>query len=94
MAINYVFFALEHRHAWGALGGLWHRFWAHYLEGSNDPGLLGVVAPWLAWRGLVVCSPAFYPSLPPSARDCMLRLVERALAAERFHPAFADEVMS
>ena len=94
MAINYLFFAVDHPRAWGALGPLWHRFWRHYLEGSSDDALLGVVAPWLAWRGLVVCSPAFYPSLLPSARDRMLTLVERALAAERFDPALADEVMS
>ena len=95
MAVNYVFFALDHEGAWaGALRELWHRFWRHYLDGSGDRELLAVAAPWLAWRGLVVCSPAFYPSLAASARDRMLRLVERALAADRFDPAFADEVMS
>ncbi len=93
LAINYVFFALDHEGAWGdALGPLWHRFWRTYLDGSGDADLPTVAAPYLAWRGLVVCSPAFYPSLLPDARDRILRLVERALAAERFDPAFADEV--
>lgn len=94
LAINYVFFAVEAPDAWrGALSELWHRFWRVYLDGSGDDGLLGVVAPFLAWRGLVVCSPVFYPSLDATARDRVLRLVERALAADRFDPAFADEVM-
>jgi len=94
MAVNYVFFALDHEGAWsGGLGALWHRFWNRYLEGSGDEQLLSVAAPWLAWRGLVVCSPAFYPSLAASARDRMLTLVERALDAERFDPALAETVM-
>ncbi|HEX9104507.1 MAG TPA: aminoglycoside phosphotransferase family protein [Polyangia bacterium] len=94
MAVNYVFFALDHEGAWaGGLGELWHRFWRGYLDGSGDAGLLAVAAPFFAWRGLVVCSPAFYPSLAASARDRMLTLVERALDAERFDPALADEVM-
>lgn len=93
MAINYVFFALDHDGAWAdALGRLWHRFWRTYLDGSRDEGVLSVVAPYLAWRGLVVCNPLFYPSLAPAARDRVLRLVERALDAEQFDPAFADEV--
>ena len=94
MAVNYVFFALDHEGAWaGGLAALWHRFWSRYLEGSGDDALLAVAAPWLAWRGLVVCSPAFYPSLAPSARERMLTLVERALDAERFDPALAEAVM-
>jgi hypothetical protein len=94
MAINYFFFALDHDDAWeGGLGQLWHTFWRTYLDGSGDRELLTVAPPFLAWRGLVVASPAFYPALAPSARDRVLALVERALAAERFDPAFADEVL-
>ncbi|MGZ3425727.1 MAG: phosphotransferase family protein [Polyangia bacterium] len=93
LAINYLFFALDHEGAWqGGLGHLWHHFWRTYLDGSGDGELLDVVAPFLAWRALVVCSPAFYPSLAADARDRMLRLAEHALASDRFDPAFADEV--
>ena len=93
MAINYLFFALDHEGAWEhGLRTLWHHFWRTYLDASGDEQLLGAAAPYLAWRGLVVCSPTFYPSLAPDARDRMLRLVERALASDRFDPAWADEV--
>jgi phosphotransferase family enzyme len=93
MAINYLFFALDHDGTWrGGLGQLWHHFWRTYLEGSGDQQLLSVAAPFIAWRGLVVCSPAFYPSLAADARDRMFRLVERTLAAAQFEPTFADEV--
>jgi len=94
MAINYFFFALDHEGAWeGGLGHLWHTFWRTYLEGSSDRELLSVAAPFFAWRGLVVASPAFYPALPAGARDRILRLVSRALEADHFDPRFADEVL-
>lgn len=95
MAVNYVFFAAEHPGSWGsAFRGLWHRFWSAYLEASADTELLEVCAPFLAWRGLVVSNPLWYPHVLPEARDRVLSLIERALAAERFEPAFADEVLA
>ena len=49
-----------------------------------------MAAPFLAWRGLVVCNPAWYPHVSPEARDRVLSFVERALASERFDPASAE----
>jgi hypothetical protein len=93
MAINYVFFAVERPRAWPrGLGRLWHRFWRSYLDGSGDHELCEVAAPFLAWRGIVVANPRFYPRLPGAARDRLLRFVERALDARRFDPAWADEL--
>src|SRR5262249_3545255 len=95
LAINFVFFALDHEGAWTrTLGRLWRRFFAVYLDDSGDRALLDVIAPFLAWRGLVVACPAFYPQLPGAARDRLLALVERALEAPRFDPAWADAVMA
>jgi hypothetical protein len=91
LAVNFPFFALEHRGSWRAgLGVLWRRFFDVYLGESRDDALLGVVAPFFAWRALVVCSPAFYPHLPGPDRDRLLGLAERGLVAERFDPAWAD----
>jgi hypothetical protein len=93
MAINYVFFAIEHPRSWpDALGLLWRRFWEVYLDESRDSALLGVCAPFLAWRGLVVANPVWYPAVEPAARDRMLSLIERTLAAERFDPGFAEDL--
>lgn len=93
MAINFVFFAIDHPQAWNAgLGVLWRRFWEAYLSESGDKGLLEVCPPWLAWRCLVVCSPRFYPDLSLTARDKILGLAERALDARRFDPAWAEEL--
>ncbi len=92
MAVNFVFFAADRPGSWAlGLGPLWRRFWEVYLRDSGDRGLLEVVAPWLAWRCLVVCSPRFYPGLPASARDALLLLAEHALDAPRFDPLWAEE---
>ena len=95
MAINYVFFAVEHASAWtGALGTLWRRFWDVYLGESGDAELLDVCAPFLAWRGLVVANPVWYPGISEGARDRVLCLIERTLDAERFDPGFAEALLS
>ncbi|MBK8995158.1 MAG: aminoglycoside phosphotransferase family protein [Myxococcales bacterium] len=95
LAVNYVFFAVEHPGSWsGAFRALWHRFWEVYLRESGDAEMLEVCAPFLAWRGLVVANPLWYPNVEADARDRVFRLIERGLGAERFDPAFADEVLS
>lgn len=96
LALNYVFFAFDapgrDGGAWAALRELWHQLWREYLEQSRDEGLLDVVAPFLAWRGLVLACPRWYPALGEGSRDRLLGFVERALAADRFDPAWADEI--
>ena len=43
MAINYLFFALDHDGAWtGALRALWQHFWRSYLDVSGDDELMAV----------------------------------------------------
>ena len=93
MALNYVFFALDRPRSWAlGLGPLWRRFWSRYLHERPDPALLAVAPPYLAWRGLVMASPAFYPGLPAASRDALLGLVERALEVGRFDPAAAESL--
>lgn len=91
MAINYPFFALGHPGAWSAaFGPLWRAFWRGYLAATRDDGVLEVVAPLFAWRGLVLASPDWYPELAAEDRDRILSFVEHVLAAERFSPEMAD----
>ena len=93
LAVNYVFFAIDHPDAWsGGLGPLWRRFWSRYLDRSGDSGLLEVAAPYLAWRCLVVACPRFYPDLTADGRDRLLTLAERALQAQRFEATMAEEL--
>jgi hypothetical protein len=94
MAINFPFFALARPAAWRGLGALWRRFFAAYLDGSGDGDLLSVIAPFLAWRGLVVVNPRFYPSVAGPDRERMLGFIERTLDAPRFDPALADALFT
>jgi hypothetical protein len=92
MAINYAFFSLGHPGSWrGALRALWRGFWEGYLSRTGDDALLEVAAPFLAWRGLVLASPTWYPELRAEDRDRLLGFVERTLEAVRFSPQLADE---
>ena len=87
LTINYVFFAADQPAGWPQFSRLWHTFWHSYLEGSKDDGLLEVIAPFLAWRGLVVANPKFYPELSAAGRSRILGLVERVLSAPRLELA-------
>jgi aminoglycoside phosphotransferase (APT) family kinase protein len=95
LAINFVFFALDAPGAWHrGLGALWHRLWSRYLIATDDPQLLEVAAPWLAWRALVIANPRWYPNLSATGRDRLLTWVEHALDAARLDPRTADEVLA
>jgi len=92
MAINFGFFALAHPGAWrDALQGFFHGFWSRYVLRSGDDGVYDVAAPFLAWRGLVLANPKWYPALGTEQRDRILGFVEKVLESERFSPAIADE---
>ena len=93
MAVNYLFFALENRPAWRtAFQLLWRRFWIEYLERSRDRELLDVVAPFLAWRCLVLANPVWYPNVTGGARSRLLDFVEQTLQKQRFDPNLADAI--
>jgi hypothetical protein len=91
MALNFPFFALERPDTWKeAFSVLWGRFWERYRGLSGDTGLLDVAPPFLAWRGLVLASPLWYPELSDEARGRLLTFVETVLATERFSPTLAE----
>jgi len=95
MAVNFLFFALDNPQSWqSAFQPLWRRFWAGYLEQSRDTELLQVVAPFLAWRCLVLANPVWYPHLPASARASLLNFVTRALRAPAFDPESAQKLFA
>ena len=85
MTINYIFFSLQ---KYGSLTGpfeqLFRLFWRRYLELTNDEEMLSVVQPFYAWRGLVVASPIWYPSLTPSVRRKLLCFVDKVLNVDTF----------
>lgn len=88
LTANYLFFSLQ-RHGClkGGLGELFQRFWGRYLEGSGDRELFEVVAPFFAFRGLVMASPVWYPALADDVRAKLLKFIIAVLKQDRFNPA-------
>jgi len=85
LALNYLFFSLQRSgRLEGAFEKLWRRFWERYLERSGDAGLLEVAAPFIAFRGLVMANPLWYPALDEKLRRRLLDFVLGVLAQERF----------
>ena len=91
LAINYLFFALEHPEAGCAFLELWQAFWRAYMDLTADEGLLESAPPYLAWRAMVLTNPLWYPKVRAEARERLLDLVEKGLEAGRFEPAWAED---
>jgi hypothetical protein len=92
LTLNYLFFSLQRT---GRLEGgfqeLFERFWRRYLEKSGDREILEVAAPFLAFRGLVMANPVWYPSLSDSVRGKLMAFIVGVLESEAFDPARANE---
>ena len=91
LTLNYLFFSLQRA---GRLEGgfetLWRKFWDAYLERSGDAALLEVIAPFFAFRALVMANPLWYPALAAEVRAKILRFALHALDEARFDPARAN----
>lgn len=95
LALNYLFFSLQRcGRLEGDLRALWLRFWERYLERSQDREILDVAAPFLAFRGLVMANPLWYPALKKDVREAMLRFVVNVLDEERFDAQRVDDYLS
>ena len=91
LALNYLFFALEHNHARYAFLELWKELWGSYLDMTADRGLLDAAPPFLTWRVLVLANPLWYPNVDAHVRERLIDLAERALESGRFDPIRAEE---
>lgn len=88
LTLNYFFFSLQRSgRLEGPFESLFGRFWKRYLEKSGDDELLRVVAPYFAFRGLVIASPVWYPTLSDAVRRAILSFVLTVLDCEYFDPA-------
>lgn len=87
MTINYLFFSLQRSATLeGDLGKMFALFWERYLERTGDGEIVDVIAPFYAWRGLVIASPVWYPTLPTAVRRTIFRFILNVLRSERFDP--------
>lgn len=85
LMINYLFFSLQREdRLTEPFLSLYQAFWEAYLANRPDPELLSVMAPWIAWRVLVLASPQWYPTIADSARRRLLNLAGNVLQAKKF----------
>jgi streptomycin 6-kinase len=91
LTMNYLFFSLQRS---GRLEGnlelLFRRFWDRYLHNSGDTEMLGVVAPFFAFRGLVMAHPVWYPDLTADVRHRLFNFVQAVLRTDVFNPNEAN----
>jgi Phosphotransferase enzyme family len=92
LSLNYVFSSLQRSgRVEGGLGELFQRFWRRYLEKSRDHEMVSVIAPFFAFRALVMASPVWYPSLSSSVRTAFLNFILAVLESDKFDPARVND---
>ncbi|HXY53763.1 MAG TPA: phosphotransferase, partial [Nitrospirota bacterium] len=95
LSINYLFSSLlRSGRLEGSFEQMFKRFWENYLAKTGDREMLEVVAPFYAWRGLVIASPVWYPGLTSGVRKTIFTFIRNVLAAERFDPADVNRYLT
>src|SRR5262249_41068863 len=91
LTMNYLFFSLQRSgRLEGNLESLFRRFWDRYLQKTRDTEMLRVVAPFFAFRGLVMAHPVWYPNLTTDVRHKLFNFVEAVLKIEVFNVSEAN----
>lgn len=85
LTINYIFFSINH---FGKLRGAYEEalrlFYKEYIRRTSDKELLKVVAPFYAFRGVVVANPVFYPDVSTENRQKIFNFVRMVLKDDYF----------
>ncbi|MHB8846051.1 MAG: phosphotransferase family protein [Nitrospirota bacterium] len=85
LTINYLFSSLlRSGRLEDPFESLFLAFWENYLTRSQDAEMREVIAPFYAWRGLVIGSPVWYPHLPAEVRRTLFTFIENVLSSDRF----------
>jgi streptomycin 6-kinase len=92
LTMNYLFFSLQRAgRLEGGLELLFRRFWDRYLKQSEDLEMLQVVAPFFAFRGLVMAHPVWYPNLTTDVRRKLFNFIQSVLKDDVFSPEKVNE---
>ena len=87
LTLNYLFFSLQRSERLeGSFETLFLRFWNRYLAKTGDQEILQVIAPFFAFRALVIASPVWYPNLPEAVRAKLLTFLLSVLDDHSFDP--------
>jgi hypothetical protein len=94
LAINYIFYSLvKHWRVKGACFEGLKLFIEGYCGITGDREILEVVAPFFAFRAVVIANPVFYPDLEPVVRKRLLNFARNVLAAEKFEVDKVDDYL-
>lgn len=87
LTINYIFFSVNyHGRFVRPYDEALRLFYDEYIKLTGDEEILEVVAPFYAFRGVVVANPLFYPKVKDENRKKIFRFIHRVLDSERFDP--------
>lgn len=85
--INLIHYAIWKGGSWtGPFKDMFDLFLSNYLKKTKDKELLKVVAPFFAFRGVVVIHPFFYPKPKPEVRRKIINFVMNVLDDREFNP--------
>lgn len=94
LVVNYLFFALVSEGRFrGPLRVCFERFLERYLDATGDAELFEVLPPFLLFRGLVLASPKWYPTLDEGIRRSLLSLVRRMAEPAPFDLAAVEAAL-
>ncbi|MFZ5907001.1 MAG: phosphotransferase family protein [Nitrospirota bacterium] len=94
LTVNYIFFSIkDHGDIRGVYRECLNLFFDEYMKLTGDAEIVEVVAPFFAFRGVVVANPVFYPELTREQRDILFRFVQNVLDAKRFDYRRANEYL-
>jgi len=85
MIINYLFLSLQNSGSFnGPFQILFDTFWNSYMKATGDTEMNQVIQPFLAWRGLVIANPIWYPALSQKQRLTIFRFIQNILSTTIF----------
>jgi len=86
MWINYVDHALldEGRYD-GNFKKIGDKFMENYLKKTGDYQVLETAPPFIAWRGLVIANPSWYPNKSREVRNKIFNMIENVLDAKELN---------
>ena len=73
---------------------MWKTFFAEYLARTNDLLVLKRMAPFLAWRLLVLASPIWYPAVTTELRCVLLGIAIHWLEGRSFDPNVIETALA
>ncbi|MEW6068018.1 MAG: phosphotransferase [Nitrospirota bacterium] len=85
LAINYIFFSIKN---YGDVRGSYLEglklFFNEYIKASGDVEINEVLAPFFAFRGVVVANPVFYPELTQEKRRLIFKFINNVFNSNKF----------